>query len=165
MNVNERTKTRWKYLRPLIATVLLVGGSFQIAKPILAQVVTPTPTPAGTEISNTATATYEDPNTPGIPINATSNTVVIQIAEVAGITVTPAGVPTDVNGGTVQPGDIVNYDFTVTNVGNDPTTIFIPGTATVTNGTPGTLQYSIDGGQTFTDVPVAGVTTDSIPVN
>jgi len=165
VNVNERTKTRWKYLRPLIATVLLVGGSFQIAKPILAQVVTPTPTPAGTEISNTATATYEDPNTPGIPINATSNTVVIQIAEVAGITVTPAGVPTDVNGGTVQPGDIVNYDFTVTNVGNDPTTIFIPGTATVTNGTPGTLQYSIDGGQTFTDVPAAGVTTDSIPVN
>lgn len=165
MNVNERTKTRWKYLRPLIATVLLVGGSFQIAKPILAQVVTPTPTPAGTEISNTATATYEDPNTPGIPINATSNTVVIQIAEVAGITVTPAGVPTDVNGGTVQPGDIVNYDFTVTNVGNDPTTIFIPGTATVTNGTPGTLQYSIDSGQTFTDVPAAGVTTDSIPVN
>ncbi|MBW4544270.1 MAG: hypothetical protein KME25_07500 [Symplocastrum torsivum CPER-KK1] len=158
--MNGLAKKRWKYARPLITTALLVSGIFQLAKPVLAQVATPAP--PGTEISNTATATYEDPANPGVAINATSNTVVIQIAEVAGITVTPADVPTtDVNGGTVQPGNIVNYDFTVTNVGNDPTTIFIPGTATVTNGTAGTLQYSTDG-VNFTDVPAAGVATPSI---
>src|SRR3712207_3028135 len=49
-------------------------------------------TAAGTSISNTATATYNDPNNPGQTLNATSNTVSITIAEVAGITVTPSAV-------------------------------------------------------------------------
>ena len=144
--------------RSLVAGLLIAGGVFQLALPTLAQ------TAAGTTISNTATATYEDPNAPGVPINATSNTVVIKVAEIAGITATPSGI-TDVNGGTVQPGDILNYNYTITNVGNDPTKIFIPSTATVAGpGTVSKVQYSVDGGTTYTDVPTGGVTTGSIAV-
>lgn len=29
---------------------------------------------------------------------------------------------TDVNGGTVEPGDLIEYVITVANIGNDPTT-------------------------------------------
>jgi hypothetical protein len=119
-------------------------------------------TAAGTTISNTATATYEDPNAPGTTINATSNTVVVTVAEVAGVTATPLAI-TDTTGGTVLPNDLINYDYRITNVGNDPTQFFIPGTATVTGpGAAGTLQYSTDGGITFINIPAGGVTTASI---
>jgi hypothetical protein len=119
-------------------------------------------TAAGTTISNTATATYEDPNAPGTTINATSNTVTVTVAEVAGITATPLAI-NDVNGGTVLPNDVLNYDYRLTNVGNDPTRFFIPGSAVVTGpGTAGTLQYSTDGGTTFNPVPGGGLTTASI---
>lgn len=153
--VNLINKTSY---RSLVAGLLIAGGVFQLALPTLAQ------TAAGTTISNTATATYEDPNAPGVPINATSNTVVIKVAEIAGITATPSGI-NDVNGGTIQPGDVLNYNYEITNVGNDPTKIFIPSTATVTG--PGTLskvQYSTNGGTTYVDVPAGGVTTGSIAV-
>ncbi|NJN39367.1 MAG: hypothetical protein HC790_12745 [Acaryochloridaceae cyanobacterium CSU_3_4] len=61
-------------------------------------------TPAGTDISNTATATYDD-NNPATPeINATSNTVNIQVAEVAGV-IAVAQTPEDVNGNAVEAGD------------------------------------------------------------
>lgn len=146
--------------RRVLAATLLVGGTFQLATPVLAA-----GTPAGTTISNTASGQYEDSNAPGVPINATSNTVTITVAEIAGISLTQAAAPADVNGGTIQPTDIVNYDFTITNVGNDATTFFIPGTATVTGGTQGAIQYSIDGGTTFIAVPGGGLTTGSIAVD
>jgi hypothetical protein len=41
-------------------------------------------TAAGTNISNTATATYNDPNNPGTTLDAQSNTVTVTVAEVAG---------------------------------------------------------------------------------
>jgi hypothetical protein len=153
--VNLINKTNY---RSLVAGLLIAGGVFQLALPTLAQ------TAAGTTISNTATATYEDPNAPGVPINATSNTVVIKVAEIAGITATPSGI-IDVNGGTFQPGDILNYNYIITNVGNDPTKIFIPSTATVAGpGTVSKVQYSVDGGTTYIDVPAGGITTGSIAV-
>lgn len=69
--------------RTVVATALLANGIFQFIAPVLADGTT-----AGTTISNTATATYEDPNVPNTPINSTSNTVTVTVAEVAGITVT-----------------------------------------------------------------------------
>jgi hypothetical protein len=150
--------------RRLLAATLLLGGTFQLAAPVLAQTVPPTQpgqdTTAGKVIRNTATGTYEDPNQPGQTINTTSNTVTITVAEVAGITVTGSSV-VDANGGTLQPNDNIQYNFTVTNVGNDATRFFIPNTAAVSG--PGTLQavqYSTDG--TYTDVPADGLTTGSI---
>ncbi|MBD2492995.1 hypothetical protein [Nostoc sp. FACHB-280] len=145
----------------LVATVLLANGFFLVS-PVLAQT---TPTAAGSTIDNQATATYEDPNNPNVPINSTSNTVTVTVAEVAGISVV-AGTPEDDNGGTIQIGDLIYFPFTITNVGNDPTRFQIPTQAGITGpGTQGTLQYSTDGGTTWTNVPNGGFTTSSIPVN
>ncbi|MBW4693318.1 MAG: hypothetical protein KME27_16320 [Lyngbya sp. HA4199-MV5] len=150
-------QTRCTYRR-LLATTLLVGGVLSVSTSALAD-----GTAAGTTISNTATATYEDPNAPGTTINATSNTVTVTVAEVAGVTATPLAI-TDTTGGTVLPNDLINYDYRITNVGNDPTQFFIPGTAVVTGpGTAGPLTYSTDGGTTFNPVPTAGLTTASVP--
>ena len=83
--------------RQLLTATLLLGGTFNLVSPVLAQTAptttTTTYTPgttAGTQIRNQATATYEDPNAAGVSINATSNTVILTVAEVAGITNTPA---------------------------------------------------------------------------
>jgi hypothetical protein len=146
--------------RNLIAIAILSNGLFQFLQPLLAQT---TSTAAGTAINNQATATYEDPNNPNVPINSTSNTVTVTIAEVAGISLV-AGTPVDSNGGTLQSGDLLYFPFTITNVGNDPTRFQIPTQAGITGpGTIGTLQYNNNG--TWTDVPSAGFTTSSIPVN
>ncbi|MFN5304807.1 MAG: hypothetical protein ACK5C9_19720, partial [Pseudanabaena sp.] len=113
----------------------------------IAQVVPPTP--ANTQILNRASGTYVDPNNPLIPINATSNTVTVTVAEVAGITNVPAGI-IDVNGGSVSLGDVVNFDFLVTNTGNAPSNIVFPAVANITTvglstaPGPGTLQYQLD---------------------
>ena len=167
-------KQRQRY-QSLVATALLTSSLFQFIAPVLAD-----GTAGGQAISNTATATYEDPNAPGTTINATSNTVTVTVAEVAGITVTASGV-TDNNGGSVAINDLLTYTYTLTNVGNDPTKFHIPNQATTTgpgtvsgvlpvdknNVTPasGTLQYSTDGGATWTNVTAGGVDTPSIPVS
>jgi hypothetical protein len=144
--------------RSLWIAAIALGGTFQLIAPVLAN-----GTAAGTSISNTANVNYEDPSNPGVTINSTSNTVTVTVAEISGLTVTPSAT-TDVNGGTVLPNDVINYDFLVTNVGNDPTAFVIPGVATLTGpGTAGTLQISTDGGQTYSPIPSAGFTTGAIP--
>lgn len=110
--------------RHLLAATLLVSGLGAIAFPAFAD-----GTAAGTSIDNTATATYEDPA--GTTFNATSNTVKVTVAEVAGITVTPLST-IDRNGGIVGINDIIDYEFKVTNVGNDTTEFYIPSTPAVT---------------------------------
>ncbi len=126
---------------------------------ILAPAVQAAGTAANTIISNTASATYNDPNNAGTTLNATSNTVTVTIAEVAGITVSASTITDVTHPGTVLPGDAVNYDFIVTNIGNAANTFTLPGVATVSgNGTAtGALQYSVNGGTSFTAIPAGGL--------
>jgi len=149
-------KTLTNPYHKLLAAALLVGGTFQLAAPILAAGTT-----AGAGISNTATATYNDPNSPADIINATSNTVTITVAEVAGITAVSTGVTDSTPTSSVLPGDTLTYDYTITNVGNDTTTIFIPapvvtGPATQT----GAITYDVDAnGDGTYEIPAANLTT------
>jgi hypothetical protein len=151
--------------RALVATAFLTNGIFLFVAPVLAQTA---PTAAATTINNQATATYADPNNPNVPINSTSNMVTVTVAEVAGISV-QAGTVNDLNGGTLQIGDSLEYNFTITNIGNDPTKFRIPGTVTVTGkGTVvnGSLEYFDNVANAWKPVPNGAVITDnSVPVN
>jgi hypothetical protein len=117
--------------KPLLAASLIMGGALQLAAPVLAE-----GTAGGTTISNTATATYDDPD--GNEINSTSNKVEIKVAEVAGIDVSPNNTPTS-----AAPGGTINYDFVITNTGNDPTKFVLPATATLTGTGTGTVTSVI----------------------
>jgi len=155
-NMNKKQS---KYYRSFVTAVLLASSLFQLIAPVLAE-----GTKAGESISNTATATYEDPLDPGTKINTTSNTVVVTVAEVAGITVTASGITDSTPATPVSVGDTVNYTYTITNVGNDPTKFRIPNLAKVTGpGVAGTLEVSTDGGTTFTPISGSELITGSIP--
>lgn len=157
-NPNVKQKQSKPY-RSLLAAVLLTNSLFQFIAPVLAE-----GTVAGESISNTATATYEDPLDPGTKINTTSNTVVVTVAEVAGITVTASGVTDSTPTTPVSVGDKINYTYTITNVGNDPTKLRIPNLAKVTGpGVAGNLEVSTDGGTTFTPISGSELITSSIP--
>ncbi len=150
-----------KLYRSLIATALLTNSLFQFVAPVLAD-----GTAAGTQINNTGTATYEDPNSPGTTLNATSNQVTVTVAKVAGITVTASGITNTTSGsGPVKVGDKLNYTYAVTNVGNSAIDFRIPNLATVTG--PGTVSgnvlISTDGGKTFTPITGSELLTTPIP--
>ena len=162
---SKRSRERNK--RRMLVAALLSGGAYAglLADASPAQAAG---TAANTVISNTASATYNDPNNTGTTLNATSNTVTVTVAEVAGITVGGVAVNDPAHPGMILPGDVVNYDFVVTNIGNAANTFALPGMATVSgNGTAGTLLYSTDGGATFPNsVPSGGLAaTASIPAN
>ncbi|MEL7244436.1 MAG: hypothetical protein AAFY21_01930 [Cyanobacteria bacterium J06641_2] len=175
-------KKQGQIYRSLVATALVANGVFQFVAPVLAAGGA-----GGQTIKNTATATYEDPNNPGETINTTSNEVTVTIAEVAGITVTPANTEfaedTGAGGqpdGKINVGDKVYYNYTVTNVGNDPTKFRIPDQPTVTGpatltkvdapdnpndtdpANDGPVEISYDGGTTWESVAPGGTTTNSI---
>lgn len=152
----------------LIAASLTIGG-ISLLSPMVASAQFVPLTPAGTEINNTATGTYVDPNNPGTTLNTTSNTVTVTVAEVAGITMVTTGVPVDSTpADPIKAGDTVTYTFTLTNVGNDPSRFRIPNLATITGpgALSGNLQYSVDGGATFTAIipPATEVITPSVAV-
>lgn len=96
-------------------------------------------TAAGESISNTANGTYTNPAT-GQSSNFQSNTVTIVVAEVAGIAVQATGFTenaADANtdgDGVVEPNEVWYYNYTVQNVGNDPTDFSLPDNVTI-NGT------------------------------
>lgn len=145
-----------RYSKYLIILGLATSGLLQEILPVLAD-----GTQAGETISNTATATYSDPNDPNTPINTTSNTVTVTVAEIAGITVTSSGNDFQPGGdgdtdNQVTAGDEIYASYTITNVGNDPTTFRIPNLATVSGpgSVVGDLEVSEDGGTTWT--PISG---------
>jgi hypothetical protein len=171
VNRNRSVNKQRQRYQSLVATALLTSSLFQFIAPVLAE-----GTAAGQSISNTATATYEDPNDPGTTINSTSNTVVVTVAEVAGITLTASGVTdntTSPTNTTVQVGDLLVYTYTLTNVGNDATQFRVPNLAKTTGpgtvsgtlpngGTANNLQYSTDGGTTWQNITGAEVIIPSI---
>lgn len=132
----------------VVVAVLLPLTSLLSTTKALAQLA-----PAGTLIENKATGTYQDPNTGEIR-EVISNTVTVRVAEVAGITVTPAGFKEEDGNSKIEAGDRLFFDFIVTNVGNDPTKFRIPNLATVTGAATidGKLQISIDGGNTWINI-------------
>lgn len=135
----EMTKN-WKryYLRPLVGLALLSVTCSVL--PVLAA-----GTPAGLTIDNTANGSFENPNDPGTAIPVNSNTVTLTVSEIAGIDVTrvgateaPFGVANSGPGqgdGAISSDDVVYFEYTITNIGNDPTQFFIPGApSNVING-------------------------------
>lgn len=144
----------------LLAATLTLGSTLPVATPIFAQ-----STAAGTSITNTATGTFTDGTT---TYNTTSNQVTIAVAEIAGIALT-AQAPSSPN---PNAGDTLTVDFVVTNIGNDPTQFFIPGTATLSDTTAfaqnGQIQIvAVDGTPLGSpvNVPANGDTTANLLSN
>ena len=124
-------------------------------------------TAAGTDIKNTASATYGDGSGPPNEYSTVSNEVVVTVAKVAGLTITPdAG-----TNSSVVPGQTgVTMDFVVTNTGNfndqvrflasggslqipagataTAAVIVGPGTDILTNGSD--VLHSVNAGANFT---------------
>ncbi|MCY7334187.1 MAG: GEVED domain-containing protein [Pseudanabaena sp. CAN_BIN31] len=185
------------YTKLLLTSAFLLSGSLSLAQLALGQPVTSAR--AGVEITNTATGSFEG-STSGTSGTVTSNTVTLSVQEVAGILLVPKGtatqpstttLATDFSSVTPGPyqgtqginrGDVVYFDFTITNIGNSPTAIFIPSIAT-TNGTqrginvievdpdgavvtnaPTTLNVPVTAGGTDT-ITLLGATNGYIPVN
>jgi hypothetical protein len=120
--MNQHSLTRKKYYLPLIGTALAAASLFQFSLPVFAA-----GTEAGEILRNTATGTYEDDA--GNPYTIESNTVEVTVAKVAGITNIPTGFNDETNSATnttVLTGDRVSFEFTISNVGNDISNIFIP---------------------------------------
>ena len=144
-----KSKAHFRFYTNLFLTsVLMVGGSFSLAKASLAE-----GTSAGTPITNTATGSFEG-FTSGTLGTVTSNTVTLSVLEVTGITLAASGLTqpsTTVGNGLndiwasltagpyqgvegINRGDIVYFDFTITNTGNSPTAFFIPDSVTPPTG-------------------------------
>jgi hypothetical protein len=148
----KRRNNKGNASRTLVLAALMTSGLLQPLLPAFAAGTTPG------DISNTATATYSDGTT---TFNATSNTVKVTVAEVAGLSVTPAGIK-DLDGGAVQAGDTLNFDFQITNIGNAPTDIFIPALNDITanNFNPTGMQYAVVVSGTiggFANIPAGGI--------
>lgn len=165
--MNQHSSSKRKYYFPLIGTALLVASLFSFSFPIFAA-----GTEAGTKLRNTATGNYEDDE--GNEYTIESNTVDVTVAKVAGITNLPTGFTDNTSSTTnttVLTGDEVSFEFTITNVGNDISNIFIPAVADL--ATKGldvsslTLEVSqVNPGSAPTFTPqTAATTVPDVPVN
>jgi trimeric autotransporter adhesin len=150
INIPDCTKTTAP-INPWTKVIVVLGlaamGNLWFVLPLLAA-----PPAAGTTIENQATGTFTDgDDLTNIIQGVTSNIVTITVAEVAGINIR-AEIPVNAPGGVsgagpyqafpgVHTGNVVYFDFTITNIGNDPTKFVLPSTATATIGsTVGQLQ-------------------------
>lgn len=112
-------------------------------------------TPAGTVISNTASATYTDAN--GNALSAVSNTVTTTVSQVAALTVDPN------NALGADPGDVLYYAHVVTNGGNEADTIDV--TVASSQGWTVALFHDVNGDGAFDggDIPLADSDGDLVP--
>lgn len=164
---DQRKPVCFNVLRRLLLIVLVSGGSLLPAAIALADANSPTP---GTVIRNQATGSFTDPASGNVLRNIQSNIVEVTVAEVTGITVTASGfaeAPSGVAGagpnqgdGTINTQDVVYFTFDITNLGNDPTQFFIPGSATITNGSASgpieIISYDTNGSSaTVLPMPIA----------
>jgi trimeric autotransporter adhesin len=129
----------------LIARSIFVLGLFTSVNYLSLSSVLAASTAPNTTIDNQATGTFTDGDDPSLGSEPVmSNVVSITVAEVAGISITAASLPTPLT------GSIANFDFKIQNVGNDPTQFFLPtAPSSITGGTAGTLQvvgYILAGG-------------------
>lgn len=145
---------------PIAIATLLAGSLAQPLLPVLAL-----GTAAGEQIRNTATATYKDNPASQTTIDATSNTITVTVAEVAGLAATPSGF-VDVNGGTVDSGDTLEFTFDVTNIGNSSTDVFIPGTSNLNteNFVPSSVQIVNASGTVLATLPAGGAALSSLSI-
>jgi uncharacterized repeat protein (TIGR01451 family) len=141
-----RCNSQLQPYRCLLLSALLLGGHGWLwLHPAIGQVVPELSPAPGTIIENQATGSYlDDSDLTDKAIE--SDLVTLTVAEVAGITVVGTGVSEAPSGvanagnlqgnGTINTGDIAYFDYTITNVGNDPTQFFIPDApSSVTGGT------------------------------
>jgi hypothetical protein len=124
--------------------------------------------PPGTAIENQATGTFVDDSDPNSTQQLVeSNVVSVTVGEVAGVAATAVGITGDATA-----GNQIYATFKIVNKGNDPTQFFLPGNATITNGSQnGLIQvvgYSQDGTTDVDlsgspiDIPAMGITTGNI---
>lgn len=136
-------RNHWSLNPLLCAGVLSVGSLAMSAIPAWAD-----GSPAGTIIRNQATASFDNANRPnsGSPSIVTSNEVTVTVSEIAGITLSaigateaPSGVSEagpEQDNGNINGSDVLYFDYVITNVGNDPSQFFIPGSpSSVVNAT------------------------------
>jgi hypothetical protein len=129
-------------LRTLAAVVapVVVGLGIVTAAPAFAAA-----TPAGTQISNTATATYSD----GVnTYNSQSNTVVTTVQNAPAMTIAPPQGTPGTN--TVSPGGTMTDTYTLTNTGNGAGYFQLTGAQGTANGVTAGLgtfvQYVVNAG-------------------
>jgi uncharacterized repeat protein (TIGR01451 family) len=171
-------------LRHLLTRLVLVSSIATLGLGNLLTAVMAVPLAAGTSIKNTAVGSFLDEDAPAttVPTVVESNEVTVTVAEVAGINVISAGISeaattvtnagTYQGDGTINAGDIVYYDYLITNVGNDPTQFFIPdapsnvsgGTFNLTNNPIQITAYNLTGASstvlaTPVNVPTGGQRT------
>jgi hypothetical protein len=171
--MNQHSSTRKKYYLPLIGAALATASLFQFSLPVFAA-----GTSAGQILRNSATGTYKDDA--GNPYTIESNTVDVTVAKVAGITNLPTGfddLTSSITNTTVLNGDKVSFEFTISNVGNDKSNIFIPDLADIsTKGLSRTqdnanfvIQVSpaltATGTHTFGAIPASGAVPNARPAN
>jgi uncharacterized repeat protein (TIGR01451 family) len=132
-----------KYRCLLVSALFLSGQGLFLLRPAIAM------PDAGTVIENQATGSFQndiDPLLGQTVQTIESDKVTLTVAEIAGISVISAGISeaaSTVNNaglyqgdGTINAGDIVYYDYLITNIGNDPTQFFIPDSPfSIINGT------------------------------
>jgi uncharacterized repeat protein (TIGR01451 family) len=109
--------------RSLLIAALMTSSNGLVTLPTIA--ASPTP---GTVIDNQATGSFVDPaDASEIPIE--SNVVQVIVAEVMGIALTTTNLPSN-----VYPNNVIYFDFTITNVGNDAAQFFIPDNLSAISG-------------------------------
>jgi uncharacterized repeat protein (TIGR01451 family) len=133
----ERHQRPRFYLRAFLSAALVSSSLLAWSPSTLAG------TQASTIIRNKAVGVFEDPDN-GKQTPVVSNEVTLTVAEITGITVMNAGVteaPIGVNNagpnqgnGSISTGDVIYFQFVLSNVGNDPTQFFLPDTLSALSG-------------------------------